>query len=225
MKQLLTGLLFCFALKSVSAQTFILNPGNVDTVYAPSNTLTIFDIYPINTTGGDIIFEWTRISVNLPTGWDYSFCDYGNCYTGIPTNGTMDTVGAGQQGLMGLNINPYAIAGQGIVKIYVYDNDFPNDGDTVTWVVNANTLGINEQSASHFSFYPNPSISYITIESSEISSTSNWMVYSISGEMLLNGILGGNKMISVENLPAGIYFLSVTDKDNRRQTVKFMKGE
>lgn len=205
------------------AQTFTLNPGNVDTVYAPANTLTIFDIYPVNITSGDIIFSWTRVSVNLPLGWDYSFCDYGNCYTGIPNQGTMDTVNAGEMGLLGLNINPYAIAGQGIVKIYVYDGNFPNDGDTVTWVVNADAVGISEIQQNGFSFYPNPVNDQLTINSHEISSGMTYTIYSMNGEIVSTETLTTDKKINTGNLPAGIYVLQING-DQKSFAVKFVRN-
>ncbi len=214
-------IVFSLTIGFSKAQTFTLNPGNLDSVYAAPNQLTIFDIYPVNITSGDIIFSWTRISVNVPPGWDYSLCDYGNCYTGIPNNGTMDTVSAGNQGLLGLNINPYVVGGQGEVKLYVYDSNFPNDGDTVTWVVNASFVSVDEIPKNIFSFYPNPVNDQLTIYSDEINAGMSYAIYSMSGEIVLTETLSNDKNINTSNLPAGIYLLQISG-DEKSFAVKFI---
>ena len=83
--------------------------------------------------------------VTVPSGWQYSVCDFGTCYSGIPVGpNTMDTVAVNGQGFLGLNIDPSGVAGSGIVKLYVYQNGFPNSGDTLTWTINASMVGIEE---------------------------------------------------------------------------------
>ncbi|HYG50561.1 MAG TPA: T9SS type A sorting domain-containing protein [Flavobacteriales bacterium] len=208
-----------------NAQTFTLTPGNTDTVDAPLNTLTIFDIYPNNITASPILFKWTKVSVSLPVGWDYALCDYGHCYTGIPANGTMDTVDAGDPGLLGLNINPYSVIGQGIVRLYVYDAAFPSDGDTVTWVVNAGTVSVNEASRSWdaVSVYPNPASSVVSL--SNIPGSCMIVLTDIAGKIIAKQTVnGGNVSFDVLTLKQGLYTITITENGQIISHKKFIVG-
>lgn len=212
MKKLILLVFLVTITKSSFSQTFTLDPGNVDTVFAPYDELTIFDIYPVNITNEKILFHWTKIAVNVPVGWDYSLCDYGNCYTGIPNGGTMDSVDVGGMGLLGLNISPYSIAGQGIVKIYVYDANFPNDGDTVTWVVNSSALGVEENFASLVSIYPNPATDFIMVNQ-ESFNFNEFTIYSIEGKLLVSGTLNLGSRIELNLIPNGTFLLQLNGKN------------
>lgn len=201
--------IFSFGI-SAKSQTYTLTPGNVDTVEAPLNTLSIFDIYQNNITSSKILLSWNRISISLPVGWDYSLCDLGACYTGIPPGGTMDSVDVGQMGFLGLNINPFAIAGQGIVKLYVYDEAFPTNGDTLTWVVNASPVSVSETNNEWniISVYPNPSTNYFTINN--IPETCMLFIFDAVGKLIEQSQITSNqKTIDVSNYTNGVYTLTL----------------
>jgi hypothetical protein len=218
-KSLFTGVAL-FTSSILSAQSYTVTPTNTDTVDAPFNTLTIFDIYQQNTGSTYLLLKWQKISVNLPSGWDYSLCDYASCYTGIPNGGTMDTVDVGDMGFLGLNINPYSIAGQGIVKLYVYEDGFFNGGDTITWVVNATVNGVDETSFENsVNVYPNPVNDVLKIKSER--ALKSVLIMDASGKLILEG--SATAEINLQNLNAGVYFLSVIGNDGTVIRKKFIK--
>lgn len=216
MKKLLLFFSFCSFGLFTNAQTYTLTPGNIDTVDAPFNILSIFDIYQNNISSQKILLRWTKISQSLPAGWDYSLCDLGHCYTGIPSSGTMDSVDVAQQGFLGLNINPFAIAGQGIVKLYVYDAAFPTGGDTVTWVVNAAPVSVEENYSvwNNLSVYPNPATSHITLVN--IPENCSAFIYNSVGK-LMNEIqlTSSQKEVNISHFSNGIYTLTLI-ADNKK---------
>lgn len=221
MKKLLLIVFLFSTTKFTFSQTYTLDPGNVDTVFAPFNDLTIFDIYPINISNNKILFKWTKISINVPTGWDYSFCDYGNCYVGIPNSGTMDSVDVGEMGLLGLNISPYSIPGQGIVKLYVYDANFPSDGDTVTWVVNSGALGYDEiVDENSIQIYPNPAKEIVFINSKYQGTIS---IYNLEGK-LINSFTNfiGENTVDMSQYDSGLYIIEFTSESGvvRKKIIK-----
>lgn len=213
MKKALLFLSIVAFYSNVKSQTFTLDPGNVDTVEAPANILSIFDIYQNNISSNAILLKWTKISVALPAGWDYSLCDLGHCYTGIPASGTMDSVDVGQMGLLGLNINPYNVTGQGIVKLYVYDAAFPSTGDTVTWVVNAGSVSVTEISNvwNGVTIYPNPTSDFITL--SGVPQTCFVSVFEMTGKLVESFTVNQNqKTINTSAYNNGTYLMVIRNE-------------
>lgn len=137
------------------SQTYVIAPGDTLEVVAPFDNISIHDIYQQNISGDTLWLGWALVDVNLAPGWDYSLCDYGTCYAPIPDSGSMYPVVPTGEGFLGLNINPYQIAGVGSMRVYVYDKNFPNDGDTVTWLVSAGNVGMASLS-DVVRVYPNP---------------------------------------------------------------------
>lgn len=205
------------------AQTYSLDPANSVSVIAPYEELSIFDIYQINNTDSNIVFGWERISVNLPVGWDYSLCDYPTCYTGIPASGVMDSVGGGFMGFLGVNISPYSIPGQGIVKIYVYDMNFPNNGDTLTWIINSSPVGITENNTPLVTVYPNPATEVLFIEQ-DVNTFSDWKIFGLDGKLISSGLFTSSPNIDVRSLAAGTFLLQLYG-EGKISTAKFSKTE
>ena len=159
MKKLILSILVFSGIYAVNAQvTYSIIPAKSLTVTAASNSITIFDIFEKNIGAAKIVMKWKGISINLPGTWNYSMCDFGTCYPGIPNGpNTMDTIPVNGQGFLGLNIDPGTQAGTGIVKVYVYQNGYPLNGDTLTWTINSVASGLFEQFAgNNFQIFPNP---------------------------------------------------------------------
>lgn len=95
---------------------------------------------------------------------------------------------------------------------------------------NGNTAPLGIYSVQYpdlkFSVYPNPSTSEVNIEfetnSSEIYSIA---IYSVFGQVLKESKIDKNKItIDISNLNEGIYFIAVTDKQNRQWTRRIIKN-
>ena len=110
------------------AQSFTISPNDTLWVNAPLTSLSIHDIYQVNGTGGPIDLAWDSLLVDLPEPWDYSTCDFGHCYPGIPAaGGEMLPVGAGELGFLGLNLMPNGVAGTGVAPASPNSVNAPNE--------------------------------------------------------------------------------------------------
>jgi hypothetical protein len=219
--------LFASGLNSARGQNYVISPDDTLIATAPYNDLTIFDIFMQNTANNKISLSWTTISSNIPTGWDYSLCDLGTCYPGLPAGATMDSVNVGGQGFLGLNINPYALPGTATVRIYVYETGNQANGDTLTWIINSAPTNINEVTLeSLVSIYPNPAIDMINIGMTSTDRQIAFVeLYTITGKKLIQrSIAGGiSEVMDISAYPAGVYFIRLISEDGAFADKKLIK--
>lgn len=72
--------------------------------------------------------------------------------------------------------------------------------------------------------YPNPVNDLFTLQLPENFINAKYTVYNINGQNLLTGIVTGTTtQINISNIPGGIYFIRITDRDNV-DVVKMMKN-
>jgi hypothetical protein len=196
-----------------AATTFTVTPDDTLVSTIAYNNLVAFDIFQDNTTSGTINLAWTRVSMSVPPTWDYSTCDYNTCYSGIPVSGTMAQVASGGQGFLALNLNPYSDAGTAIVRIYVYDVNFPAQGDTLTWIISTPTA-INEYSLVEVELYPNPANDFVTLNTGANQSGSV-QIMDLNGKLVLTAeIYDRITRIDVSMLPAGVYVIRFATGDH-----------
>lgn len=216
MKKFLALFLFvCFLSK---AQSYSISPAKTVTFSAAFYSVTINDIYMVKTTGSTLSITWERVSMNLPTGWDYSICDLGTCHPGIPTGPiTMNTsTSTAAEAFLGLNIDPTNIAGTGTVVVRVYQTGFPANADTLTWIINAGPTGVKENLlSSKLSVYPNPATNVLNIDAKD-SKISKATVKTIIGtEVMQLNLTSNNNSIDISSLPKGIYLLHIESADGK----------
>ena len=140
------SLLIAITTNSKAQVSYMVSPAKTVSVTATYNQTTVSDIYQVNTAASKIVLKWERVLVNLPVGWTPSICDFGTCYGTVPAMSTMDSIPVGGQGLLGLNIDPGTIAGSGVVKVYVYQNGYYSNGDTITWNITSAPVSLEELS-------------------------------------------------------------------------------
>lgn len=156
----------CFLIStSASAQgirTYSVEPG---TKYVTSTSVmdevTKYYIHFKNTTGKNINLSWKKLSLDLPAAWDYSLCDLGTCYAGIPEGEhTMYPVEKDSNGFLAPNIYPGGTDGTGKIMMLVWDKDNPLVSDTLTWIITAVTaqadVPVIHAPNKEFRLYPNP---------------------------------------------------------------------
>lgn len=216
-------LLSLFGANTIFAQTYTISPSHSVTYNLPYNTLSIIDIFQVNTGSAPIVLKYELLDSNMVTGWDLSLCDYGHCIPGLPLSGTMDTVPVGGQGFLGLNVDPYTINGSGWAKYYVYQDGFHATGDTLTWFVTAGPSGINVNGKTNaFTFYPNPVVNELIVKSAaSIDYVVNVSIFNATGQLVYeNKISEMENKIDVSVLANGLYTVQLTDKNKQRIQVK-----
>lgn len=73
--------------------------------------------------------------------------------------------------------------------------------------------------------HPNPASSVLYITNEKIEQNTSYTVSDINGRSMISGIgqQQGQIILDVESLPAGIYFVKLSNKNGRSHTVKFIK--
>ncbi len=210
----------------LQAQTFTVTPNDTMWVVVPPSGISIFDIYQENITSAAIDFVWSPVFSDIPAGWDYSMCDLGHCYIGLPATGAMDPVQPGEQGFLGLNLNPQNISGSGMVQLLVNDVNDPNNGQVLTWIFESQaTIGINEASPfANVSVYPNPAEEAMTVSGFFDVRPEHLTAIDAMGRRIALAANMGGKTITVDltSLAAGHYVLEMSQGDQllRRPFIK-----
>lgn len=116
-----------------------------------------------------------------------------------------------------------AINGSGNGAAYSYTDHTPisginyyqlnqEDKDGKSFLSNIVSITSN---SSAITFYPNPVYSNLTITNAIVGST--YRIVDISGKILLSGIINSNTAhINTSNLPSGLYFIELLDKQNNK---------
>jgi hypothetical protein len=217
-KTLLFGFLLGFT-NLVSGQLYIVSPNDTVETIVPQDQLSIVDIYQRNISGDTIQLAWTKVYESIPAGWDYSLCDFGTCYPGFPAGGTMALVLPPDSGFLGVNVDPYALAGTLTVRFYVYETSAPTQGDTLTWIISAQSTGIEDIATVNLELYPNPAIDYIQVNTTNMEFPVKATIYDIKGKvMLTTNIIQQNEILDVLSLPAGTYIIEVQNKSIIRRS-------
>ena len=107
-------------LTSLSAQDYNITPNDTveQTIVVGSYTDATINMDHDNSTTDSLRLQWEIIENTIPTGWDYSICDYTNCYAGNITSGTMSKFGVNQSGFIKINL----LASTGIMTLLTFAN-------------------------------------------------------------------------------------------------------
>lgn len=170
-----------------------------------------------------ITYKWEKIENSLLGDWDYSLCDYDNCYVGIPENGTMKRISetdaqGGKKGFFKLAFLSTNTDGKGVVKVYVYDSADYNRGDTVTFTLRKGLASVNSASSKSIKITPNPSTSEVNFQTTE--ANTQFQLVDVQGKVIKdeNLVEAGTHQLMVADLPNGVYFLKFRSEGVLRQS-------
>lgn len=227
-KILFIALVVVGSLSAASAQerTYTVTPSN--TIVSTSNPVDDFlkfYIYQENKTDRGLVLGWSRISKDIPTEWDYSLCDLGTCYPGIPDGDVMDTVPAHEQAFLAINLYPYGVEGTAHIVIAVWDVDNPEIRDTLTWTITAkaqaDVVSVAAQNET-LRLYPNPAHNRLSINS-ELGVMREVRIINTLGAEVLRADLSNTADIDVSSLSAGVYRIVLTTDDGKQIASSFVK--
>ena len=223
MKKLYTLITASILLTGVNAQDYNLTPNDtvseiveVNGYYSP----TIYMEHD-NTTTDSLELMWEQIENTAPVGWDYSYCDWTNCYAGNITSGTMSKIGPNQSGFIKVNVLPPSV-GTAKFRFKVWKTSDPTDIDTITFLFEA-ILGVSDlYLGEKVSVYPNPSNGeQVTINN--ILPNSELVIQNALGQVVLSRNVGSSKL-SISNLALrrGVYFIRLEREGNQYATRKLI---
>ncbi|MFM9984912.1 MAG: T9SS type A sorting domain-containing protein [Flavobacteriales bacterium] len=220
-----SALLFSLLLSfGVAAQTFSIVEN--DTLYisnVPLEQYTSYYIDVANTSSQGLSMAWERISVDLPEDWEYSLCDIGICYIGIPPGATVaEDILVDSVGFFGINLTPHS-EGSGMIQIKVWDTSFSQNQILLTWYFSTGIVGsVEPEKQLEIAVFPNPVIHSLNLTnwSNEFV---NYTLFTMSGD-LVKAIATNNELIQmdVSSLNKGIYLLAVSS-NKKTSYIKIIK--
>lgn len=213
-RSVLATCIFLWVVNTGYSQTYFITPGDSMIGEVPFNDTYHFIIQLNNMSDEKLVFNWQQINLQIPEGWTAYLCDLGFCYEGFPENGTMDSVYVGEYGLLSVGVNPIEIEGTALIQYSIWEESTPEQIDTLTWIISASALmAINEQEMSELSIFPNPANTFVSIKTN-LQNGFDWRITDVLGKEVINGFsIGANYDISIQDIPAGINFISISNKE------------
>jgi len=203
---------------SINDSTFndsIVSPAPISTSIVDQS---IFSFYFKNITSDTIQLKWKVVQRSIPASWDYSMCDYATCrdmFTDSAEYVMYEAEPAFKSYLL-FHILPKDQS-TATLRIYVYDKNYPLQGDTVTWIIHGvNASGINDINASlRFSVFPNPASEYVIVEGENVNMKNvQVFLHNILGEELKHVKSESDQLrIDLSPYENGIYFLKIVTEE------------
>lgn len=210
---LLIAVILFTAINTSRAQHYYNIPGDTLTGTAGFNDISVFNITQVHPTADTLYFKWYQQSVSMPSGWEASICDNGNCYTSLKDSGMMAPIVPGDNGLMSLHLDPGLTPGTGIIRYVLFADNTAQQPDTLTWIITAGTTnGITTQQET----LPVVACGNKQIYCSNLKGQfALALLYTANGSLLRRQkITGSETRILMETYPAGIYILKLSGKRN-----------
>lgn len=189
------------------AQSAVYSPGKTVNSSLAADGFAKIDLLIFNNTGDSLDIGWNLLSDGLPDGWDYSLCDFGTCYPGIPVNGKMQRMGVSDTAFLKINLSPMNITGSGMV-IFVVEPKF-GEKDTIVFNITANPLYMAETDLKNrINIFPNPASDFLVIDQGSPQKT-GIIICDILGTIIKKENLDpGKNILPVDDLAEGVYFFS-----------------
>ena len=187
----------------LSAQNYTFSPGNEVFVVLEMDMYTEHYMYIGHDSPDSARITWRVIENTCPEGWDIQACDYQHCYTGLPNDGDMNPVPPGGQGYLRMIVNPFLIAGTGMLHLLIFPTGQPLNYVDAFYYFNTTALSTaqsaNDESSIIFLaneiVYTGPILGPIQL-------------YSIDGEMIKQEMMQQPSVrMNLDGLAAGIYVL------------------
>ncbi len=197
--------------------------GTTVTLNVTEDGTQVFSFFVINTTATSMPIQVERYVIDQVPNWTDQFC-WGS------TDPTNFQGGCHPYGLMPTNpwtcnyvdLDPLPIKGSLLVDIY---NNGPGCGhyrytmlvnnvriDSIDVIV-CSSLGLDEQVASSFTVFPNPTTESIQFKTTEDVLFESYMISDITGKTVQVGSLTSAQTINVRELLDGVYHVTLlTDK-------------
>lgn len=213
------SVVFFACLFNVKGQSSItLNPGNVFTMNMGLNNVLYDGIEFTNITNDTLILHYKKILHDTASGSKFDICLSGECYNGVPDSATFlyNPTPPGQIGWMKMHFWAGNTIGTSKVKIYLYDPAFPNNGDTLTFILNATSLSnINNLSKENIIIYPNP-VSQTLFFRKLPDSVRKILVFDLLGKHIkeYKNIATENYKIDVSEFFDGLYVFQFLDEES-----------
>lgn len=187
------------------AQSYFHSPNDTLISYTTTNhsvTMNITQVHPNNDT---LQFAWKKLSVSMPNDWTANICDNNTCFPSLIDSSITLPVLPGDDGLMlvhcYLNTNP----GTGIIRYTIYEIHSPQQVDTLTWIIHAeSTAGIEESGSSKSIYTLTGNQFQLTDPTSKFE---HLTLLDLNGKEVFSSGITSSLCIKMPSFPAGYYYL------------------
>jgi hypothetical protein len=208
-----------------------------DTVNATVVSSAVIHDDITNNTSSNITVRWSVVATSFPTDWlnstAFGICDNNLCRnnngdtllwrTATSTPGTLfisNAYAPSVAGTFDLSMNlDGASTGSHWVTIALTDGSYTKN---VTFVLNKWPTAVTSvNSDNEINMYPNPAHDELNIVYSPNADVHNIAVYNIIGKvMMVYKVTGPSANLNLENIPAGVYFVRLTNSRGEMVTTK-----
>lgn len=217
-KYILSFLLLALSVGVVGAQTFTTPKDTVNASF--SNTMNVYNKIT-NVHSSDVTITWRVINHDFPADWinGLNICDNVLCYgnsAALAGGSTQTTapITPGVEADFHLQMDLSA-AGSGTHYLEVEMNDQANSyKKNVVFVLNKfpTNIGNVNKGGDDITVYPNPARSEINVLFGARTNVKNIAVYNMIGKAVsVYRVTGNSAKLNLDNIPAGVYFLRLTD--------------
>jgi hypothetical protein len=220
---------FCFVFMgafNVNAQNFTIDPdtllqGTTDGI----DVYTDYYIYMHPILEDTLHLSWRLVGNSFPEEWEVALCDYGQCYTGVPNNGSMAPIPTDESGYLKVILNPYGTEGQGRLSFWVFESGKPDDYVTVHFDISTGGVtSISTVEDKLVSVFPNPATQFLIIEQEDAHAFQQAELITLSGRLIRSiGIDGqARSLTDLASIPDGLYLLRLRGEDGVTHTRKIV---
>lgn len=202
------------------AQTFQAVPGPLLVQEVAFNQANECYIHLQNPSGNPLLLRWRRLEMNLPHDWNVDLCDYGLCYAGIPSNGTMNPIHDTIEAYLKLIVQPNNSAGAGWLWFRVYE--LGNDSNFVDVYFSLHTPGTSgltaPEKAVDIQVFPNPASDAFFLENKmEHPGDAPVRILNALGAVLWQQSVAAGQTVRVDvsEWPRGLYFVEMAGRVKR----------
>jgi hypothetical protein len=210
MKLLAFSFFTLYFLNPSIGQIFTPDPGPVKTQEVSFNLANEVYLYINNPSGDSLRLRWRSLEVNKPDDWTVDLCDYGHCYSGIPSSGLMNWIVGSTQAELKLIVQPHNTPGAAWFWFRVEKNGQPNIFQDVYF--NLNTPGTSSVQAlaakDQVSVFPNPARDAFQVIN-QGQKTERVTIWAADGQLKWEGELAASQELNItsSDWPRGIYFI------------------
>lgn len=228
MKKLIYVIGLIFTISNASAQMSFNNKNVIVSGWGNDNNpkTTSCVITNNSTSAADSMINWSIISFDIPTGWQFDFCDPYDCVSnlGLDFNSSFK-LKIGDSGPLKGDFFSKSIPGNAIVKIRMAYANGAHNADTIALMAKGWATGLNTvKKQSAVTFFPNPAKDAITLKYVNTNAI-DVTVYNVLGAKVKSFTHSSNETtLNISDLEKGLYFIRFSDNGNVTSK-SFIKAE
>ncbi len=198
-------MILCVTAGFAVSQSYYHSPNDTlisNTTVNNSVTMNITQVHPNNDT---LQFVWKKLSVYMPNDWTATICDNNTCFPSLIDSSTTLPVLPGDDGLMLVHCYPNTNAGTGIIRYTIYEIHSPQQVDTLTWIIHAeSTAGIDESGSTNQAYSLIGNQFRLTDSKSKFTSLT---LLDLSGKEVFSSSIPASLCVEIPLFPVNFYYL------------------